>query len=286
MSAAAAKPWLVIYHANCADGFSAAWVFHHHHQRGVIGRPYPEFHAGRYGYAPPDVAGRHVFLVDFSFKRPVVESMLAEAASVTLIDHHATALDDLAGLPGLAMYTDLARSGATLAWDFLFPGELRPLLLGHIEDRDLWKFQLAGTREISAAVFSRPYDMATWDRLMASDPADLVVLTAQGEAIERKHRKDLNELVATCRRTLTIDGMAVPAANMPSIFASDAGELLATGEPFAAVYWDTAEHRQFSLRSRGPDGADVAAIAQRYGGGGHLNAAGFRVTRDHELARA
>lgn len=30
---------------------------------------------------------------------------------------------------------------------------------------------------------------------------------------------------------------------------------------------------------------DVALIAEGFGGGGHRNAAGFRVTRDHELAR-
>jgi hypothetical protein len=54
---------------------------------------------------------------------------------VTLIDHHKTALEDLAGLPSLHTFTDLERSGATLAWDYLFPDKPRPLLLGHIEDR-------------------------------------------------------------------------------------------------------------------------------------------------------
>ena len=33
-------------------------------------------------------------------------------------------------------------------------------------------------------------------------------------------------------------------------------------------------------------GLDVAAICEGYGGGGHRQAAGFRVTREHELARA
>jgi hypothetical protein len=111
------------------------------------------------------------------------------------------------------------------------------------------------------------------------------VMTAQGAAIERKHRKDVAELVATCRRRITIAGHSVPVASMPYTMASDAGHLLSEGEPFAAVYWDTAEHRQFSLRSR-PEGLDVAAICQGFGGGGHKHAAGFRVGREHELARA
>lgn len=280
-----ALPALVIYHAKCADGFSAAWVFHHHHQRTVVGRPYPEFVPGRYGYPAPDVAGRDVYLVDFSFKREVVAAMLASARSVTLIDHHKSAIEDLAGLPGLIHFTDLNRSGATLAWDYLFPGQQRPLLLGHIEDRDLWRFKLPHTREIQSVVFSLEYTFDNWDQLMAAAPHDLVAMTAQGAAIERKHRKDVAELVGTCRRRIVIADRLVWAASLPHTMASDAGELMSEGEPFAAVYWDTAEHRQFSLRSRGADGADVALIAEGFGGGGHRNAAGFRVTRDHELAR-
>jgi len=281
---------LVIYHGACADGFGAAWVFHHHHQRGVYGRPYPEFVAGRYGHPPPDVLDRDVFLVDFSYRAHVVRDMLTKARSVTLIDHHKSAIEDLSHLAdaGLRLYTDLNRSGATLAWDYLFPGQPRPLLLGHIEDRDLWRFKLPHTREIQAAVFSLPYDMATWDKLMAADPHDLVALTAQGAAIERKHRKDVAELVAATRRRITLGHHSqVHAANLPYVFASDAGELLCADDPsrFAAVYWDTADHRQFSLRSR-PGGMDVATIAESFGGGGHQHAAGFRVERWHHLAKA
>ena len=278
---------LVIYHHNCADGFSAAWVFHHYFQQYTIGRK-PEFVPGRYGYPPPDVTGREVYLVDFSYKRDVMAQLVDQAARVTLIDHHQTALQDLAGLPGLVTYTDLERSGATLAWDYLFPGEsgpLRPLLLGHIEDRDLWRFKLPHTREIQASVFSMEYTFDNWDRLMRASAHDLVVMTAQGAAIERKHRKDVAELVAACRRRMTIAGVEVWAASLPYTMASDGGELLATDHPFGAVYWDTADHRQFSLRSRG-EGLDVAAICQTFGGGGHRNAAGFRVPRSHELARA
>lgn len=64
---------------------------------------------------------------------------------------------------------------------------------------------------------------------------------------------------------------------------SDAGHELAKGQPFAACYWDTPQGRVFSLRSSA-DGVDVAEIAKQYGGGGHRNAAGFRVTYVQALA--
>jgi len=282
------KP-LVIYHGNCADGFSAAWCFWRKY------RDAADYLAGVYQQDPPDVAGRDVYLVDFSYKRPVVERMLAQANSVCLIDHHKTAIEDLQPLfmqdswtgepKQLAHFTDLNRSGATLAWDYLFPGEDRPLLLGHVEDRDLWRFKLPGTREIQAFVFSHEYTFEQWDRLMSAGQVELLQMTAAGAAIERKHHKDVAELVGVCKRRMVIGGHEVPVASLPYTLVSDAAHEMAKGEPFAACYWDTAEGRVFGLRAA-DDGLDVSDVAKQYGGGGHAKAAGFKVPRDHALAMA
>jgi oligoribonuclease NrnB/cAMP/cGMP phosphodiesterase (DHH superfamily) len=282
------KP-LVIYHGNCADGFSAAWCFWRKFKDDA------EYHAGVYQQDPPDVTGRDVYLVDFSYKRSVVEDMLTKAKSVTLIDHHKSAIEDLRPLfaqdswtgepKQLAHFTDLDRSGSTLAWDYLFPGEDRPLLLGHVEDRDLWRFKLPGTREIQAFVFSHEYTFEMWDTLMSADQVELLKMTAAGAAIERKHHKDIAELVGVCKRRMVIAGHDVPVASLPYTMGSDAGHLMAKGEKFSACYWDTADGRVFGLRSE-EGGFDVSEIAKQYGGGGHVRAAGFKVPRDHQLAQS
>lgn len=271
---------LVIYHGNCADGFSAAWCFWHKFGDAC------DYLAGVYQQPPPDVTGRMVYLVDFSYKRAVVLDMLAVASHVCLIDHHKTALEDLADIDSdkFSSFTDLNRSGATLAWDYLFPNEPRPLLLGHIEDRDLWRFKLAGTREIQANVFSYEYSFELWDKLMSADQAELMTMTVAGAAIERKHHKDIAELLKVCKRRMVIGGHDVPVASLPYTLVSDAGHKMAQGEPFAACYWDTAEGRIFGLRAA-DDGLDVSDIAKQYGGGGHAKAAGFKVPRNHELAQ-
>ena len=274
------KP-LVIYHGNCADGFSAAWCFWRKYGEAC------DYLAGVYQQEPPDVTGRAVYLVDFSYKRSVVLRMLEQASHIVLIDHHKTALEDLAGIESekFSTFTDLNRSGATLAWDFLFPGEDRPLLLGHVEDRDLWRFKLAGTREIQAFVFSHEYTFEQWDRLMSADQVELLKMTAAGAAIERKHHKDVAELVAVCKRRMVIGAYDVPVASLPYTLVSDAAHLMAQGEPFAACYWDTAEGRVFGLRAN-DEGVDVSEVAKQYGGGGHAKAAGFKVPRGHALAVA
>lgn len=283
---------LVIYHGNCADGFSAAWCFWRKYRDGA------DYVAGVYQQEPPDVTGREVYLVDFSYKAHVVAEMLRLARSVTLIDHHKTAIDDLRTLKAdmvatngngmgdnFGWFCDLDRSGATLAWDYLFPGEQRPPLLGHVEDRDLWRFKLPGTREIQAFVFSHEYTFEQWDKMMAADQVELLKMTAAGAAIERKHHKDVAELVGVCKRRMVIGGHDVPVASLPYTLVSDAAHLMAQGEPFAACYWDTSDGRTFGLRAS-DDGLDVSDIAKQYGGGGHAKAAGFKVPRDHELAAA
>ena len=277
---------LCIYHGNCADGFGAAWVV-----RRALGDAV-EFHPGIYGEAPPDVTGRDVVMVDFSYKRDVLAPMVAEASSVLILDHHKSAQEDLADCaPAPASWQewqagvnareicfgalfDMNRSGAGLAWDFFNPFNARPALINHIEDRDLWRFALPNTREIQAALFSYAYDFATWDNLMGKPVQDLVT---EGICIERKHMKDLRELLPIVRRTMFIGGYEVPVANMPYTMASDAANMLADGHPFAATYYDTAVDRVFSLRSKAEYGADVSAIAAVYGGGGHKHAAGFRL---------
>ncbi|WP_313243739.1 DHHA1 domain-containing protein [Stenotrophomonas rhizophila] len=308
------KP-LVIYHANCADGFTAAWA--------VRQAMDAEFYPGVHGEPPPDVTDRVVILVDFSYPRGQLVDMARVARSLLVLDHHKTAEADLAsgevkvgtvGQVGLTVaqvvrldnlpdargawdyysanscvgdavvcaFFDMDRSGAGIAWDFFHPGAPRPELIDHVEDRDLWRFALPGTREIQAAVFSYPYEFDVWDLLMETP---METLRAQGVAIERKHHKDVAELVKVAKRQMVIGHYDVPVASLPYTLASDAGHLMAKGKPFAACYYDKDGGRVFSLRST-DQGVDVSEVAKLYGGGGHARAAGFTVPRDHELARA
>lgn len=299
---------LCIYHGNCADGFGSAWAV-----REALGDSV-EFYAGVYQEPPPDVKGRDVIMVDFSYKADVLYEIGRTAETVLILDHHKTAAEDLAKYPppldgpynpadmwqwarecnapnAVHVLFDMERSGAGITWDYFHPGKPRPKLIDHIEDRDLWRFNLPNTREIQAAIFSLPYEFEAWDPWFRTD--DLSQLVTEGAAIERKHHKDVAELTKVVTRPMRIDGHVVPIANLPYTLTSDAGHLLC-GEvqcppgiggptvsryPFAGCYWDTPEGRVFSLRSR-EDGFDVGEIAKQYGGGGHKHASGFRVPFD------
>ena len=284
------KPQICIYHAPCQDGFTAAWA---------IWKRWPdvEFIPGVYGQDPPEnLVGKCVLLVDFTYKRPVLEKMAEQAYCITILDHHKSAQEDLAPfirpvlgfdyweldeggqevrLPRIQACFDMNKSGAMMAWEYANPDLAAPELVKHVQDRDLWWFALEGTRQIAATLSSHPYDFNVWDRLAVECQSEVAraQLIAEGQAIERKHHKDIAELLAICTRTMVIGGHRVPVANLPRTLSSDGAGKLAEGQPFGACYYENSEgKRVFSLRVR-DGGVDVSAIAVAYGGGRNVDAA-------------
>lgn len=283
---------LCIYHHGCADGFAGAWVVRKYLRETAIGdslaTDWPvldlepvDFHPGIYGEAPPDVTDRDVILVDFSYKRPELLRMAEQARHITIIDHHDSAQRELIDLPAnVRTIFDNSQCGAMLAWQYFFDDRPAPMLLHHIQDRDLWQWRLPLTREIVAALYSYPMDFAAWDNLMRQP---LLTLEHEGRTLIRQQESHIEALIENLTRWIHFGDVAIPAANVPWFYASEVAGRLAEGNPFAAAYQDDEHGRKWSLRSA-KDGADVSAIARALGGGGHIHAAGFRMTREEVAA--
>jgi hypothetical protein len=297
------KP-ICIYHGGCDDGFAAAWSV-----RDALGDAV-EYVAGQYGREPPDVAGRDVIMVDFSYKAPVIEVMRNTARSILILDHHKTAQADLETFGTIGDYGedwptwlatvtkmvdanpqlcptaclfDMARSGAGIAWDFFHPGQARPEFINYIEDRDLWRKSLAGSDEFTIALRSYPMEFAIWDQMVMGDGAQRLI--SEGYSLQRYYRLRVEEFKrGAYRSTMFFDGglagsIEAPcmATNAPYFAASEvAGELSAMdGVAFGLCYFEGSDGSYYySLRSRGD--FDVSEVAKSYGGGGHKNAAGFK----------
>lgn len=271
---------LCIYHGGCDDGFGAAWAV-----RRALGSDV-EFYPGVYQKSPPDVTGRDVIMVDFSYKRPIIKEMTRTAKSILILDHHKTAAEDLSGLPpvpppleielhgwrpdtGIAVLFDMERSGAGLAWNH-FNDEPRPPFINYLEDRDLWRKSLPDGDAFTMALRSYPQDFETWDKIAWDVPR----LIDEGRSILRYYRLRCEEL-KRCAYVATLAGVPIWITNAPYFAASEvAGELAERGLSFGACYFEVEPGRfQYSLRSRGE--FDVSEIAKKFGGGGHKGAAGF-----------
>lgn len=261
------NPQTVIYHGNCLDGFTAAWAM----KRSLVTGPTTQYVAANYGDAPPDVDGRDVWIVDFSYPRDVVLDIKRRAAHLVIFDHHKTAAEALDGLD-FAVF-DMNRSGAGITWDQMVSTKSRHWLVDYVEDRDLWRFKLDHSKEVNAWIGAcRRDSFADWDAL-AETPLPQVI--AKGEAVLAYIDRYVHEMSAQAR-TVRFEGHDVPMVNAPYLCISDLVGKLAESAPFAVGWFQRSDGKYaYSLRSRGAEGLDVSEIAMRFGGGGHRNAAGF-----------
>jgi hypothetical protein len=259
----APRPTFVLYHANCPDGFGGAWsawlalggaatycpVSH--------GEPLPEL--------PPDASA---LMVDIAYPRDVTLALRERVRELVILDHHKSAQDELGDLTFATF--DMNRSGAMMAWNYLHPGKEPPPLIRYVQDRDLWRFELPNSREVTAALASYPMTFETWSALDVND------LAREGTAILRFRDQTVQTMVEFARWG-EIGGYRVPIVNATAHW-SDVGEAMLERfpeAPFVGVYFEDADGaRRWSLRSR-PD-FDVSEVAKKLGGGGHRQAAGFR----------
>jgi len=263
---------LIIYHGKCIDGFTAAWAAWR--QFGDRAEYVPALH----GEAPPDVTDRKVYIVDFSYPRPVLEEMWGKASFLAVFDHHKTAQADLAGLTYCAF--DMNRSGAGLTWDHIVSSARCPLV-NYVEDRDLWRFALPFSKEVNALIGSERQDFRAWDALDERLRNDFDGCVRTGAALLRQVERYVEEM-AQQARMVDFAGHTVPIVNAPYINTSELVGKLAETAPFAVGWYQRGDGKYaYSLRSRGD--FDVSELAKTFGGGGHRNAAGFTSdTRVHE----
>lgn len=256
------SPSLVLYHAECADGFGAAWA---------LWRKFPDakFLPVKHGNPPPSgMNDQRVVIVDFSYTRETLEAMAKETNALLILDHHITAEKALAGLP--YAYFDLKKSGAVLAWEWAHEHPV-PWLLDYIQDKDLWTWALPASREINAAIASHPFDFQLWNSFKQED------LEQEGQAILRYEHELVSKLAAQAVQ-VEFHGETVPSVQS-AILTSQIGERLSADAPFCVIWHDRDGRRYFSMRSR-EEGTDVGSIAASFGGGGHTHAAGFSVGLD------
>lgn len=269
---------IVSYHGGCPDGMGAALsAYRALGDRAIYlpvyhDRPFPAELQG-------NLASTTVYCLDYCPKQPDLLRLVASAREVIVLDHHdgvAERTADLFASGALSGKIDQQHSGAVLAWRWFHPRAAVPYLFCHVQDRDLWKWELPRSASVLAAVDSYPLDLQTWSHLLERVEHDPGSLNAEGIPILR-FRQQLVDATAALARPVDFLGYSVLAANTQDWLASEVGHILAPDHDFSVCYHDLANgFRKFSLRST-PQGLNVREICEKLGGGGHVHAAGCQV---------
>lgn len=288
---------VVIYHADCNDGFTAAWVFHKWYESQY---KHVDYISASYGEDIPDselTKNRDVYILDFSYKPDLLIKLADNSNSVTLLDHHKTAKEDWekalvnwyeesdgqATIPSnLDIHFDMSKSGAGLAWErFRITDEYQrtPVMVLHAQDYDLWKFEHPNTKAYIARIALEAREFEVWDKLYDwlehDGPQSYTSFIAEGTILELAFEKQCWDIILAGAKEITIGKFTGLGVNAPAMFASRIGNILANRSGTFGATWfeDSKGVTRFSLRSNGA--FDVSAIAKEYGGGGHKNASGF-----------
>jgi len=265
---------LVIVHSDCPDGFCAAWLCHL-----AAGGRRVEYVQAAYGDAPPDVSGRRVLVADFSYPRDVLDAMAETAASLLVLDHHATAAEALEGAE-YAIF-DMDRSGAGLVLDVVHGGG-RALphtrwVARYVEDRDLWRGRLPQSDACGEYLHSLPRrgpdDFAAWTTAawQGRDSAALygrVLCRVRDQYVE-----ELSGQAVECAVPGT--GHVLPCVCAPRRWRSQLLHAVASAHPSGrALGWYPRGDGRVDYSLRGTEGHPVRDLAEALGGGGHDLAAG------------
>lgn len=285
-------PPLVLYHAQCPDGFASAWVA----KRFFDGcNTAADFHPMGYGHPVPQHAAARdvVYVVDYCLPEPMLRELARTVGTVYVLDHHKTNLaviDAVADVKNVKCDFRMEHSGAWLAWNHFFPTKPQHSLTLYAEDRDLWAWKLPYSAEVNAVLSSLPWSFDAWSGVADTLPAtpDAVgkdhPLVPRGRSILDAQERMIEDHLAQSFEA-ELDGHKILAVNCTVLsIVSDLTGRLAEGRAFGLSWFVRKDGKaQVSLRSRGKTGLDVSEIARRHGGGGHAPAAGFQVDKGEPL---
>lgn len=273
----------VISHANCPDGMGAIFAFYLKHKNSIN---YVRINHNSEKFKGLDVSNlknKRVWMVDISLARTdLLELYELTNKKLLVLDHHLTAQKDLEGLEFCKF--DMNKSGAVLAYEYIFPEEKVPMLFQHIQDRDLWKFEIQNSKEFLAALDVTPATFKDWsafykESLTKDGYKDIV---SRGKYILLSNQSLQNRIM---ERTYYINSKGfenIPIVNTP-IFASEILSRLCENAAFALSYTYTGEKYIFSVRSCEGTSFTAREYAELFGGGGHKHAAGFSIKNMDEL---
>lgn len=227
--------------------------------------------------------------------------------------------DDLATggwAANLELVFDMKRAGCQIAWDWITSqvnsiAQPRPWFLEYIADRDLWTWHLPNSKLINTALFGLKLTI-TPDSIeeklapirMQKDQDWFITQELMPYALAAEEFN--NDLLRTACNKATECHLVIPGTEDVTIPASgyrvwlgttigslrsDLGNQLCNKPltdgtlPDLAAIWHyefSADEWWISLRSL-DTGADVSAIAKKFGGGGHMRAAGFTLRSSDNL---
>ena len=277
---------ILCYHHNDMDGRSAGAVVAHYF--GI--EDGANFHEVNYDGNLPDIENAkdfdQVIFVDYSFTEKtcnVLKDLIKKEVNVIWIDHHDSSIRLIKDhpefeLPGIVKD---GISGAALAYMYFYNVQYDeiPYFLKLVSDYDCWILKL----DPLSSYFKLGIDMVdsnpfsdTWKNLL-NNPEKASAVNAiceTGKVIKMYVDKTNKETLEAASFETELSGhkcLAVNARGNSWVFGDKIKEY-----PLVCLFHYDKDKYEYSLYSNGYGNINCGKIAENYGGGGHVKAAGFK----------
>lgn len=267
------KPVVILYHADCPDGFGAAWAAWKKFGKRA------EYRAISHGMPLlPGLRGKEIYLLDITYGARDLSRLRNVNRRVVVIDHHESVEDIVTSQPEHVY--DVAHSGAYLAWRYFHPRKPVPRLILHLQDVDLWRWKLPHTLEIFGTLGFEGFEFKKWERFAndLNNPKKRKAIIETGKIIERNERHLIERIIRFNAEPVRFLGRKIYVVNSP-IFESEIPHKLIEKYPPMAIVWRVKNGmKTFSVRT--DISVNAAKVAAKFGGGGHPRSAGFALPLD------
>lgn len=320
---------IVYYHKNCIDGvISALSSAKYLGFNNVTYKPltYGDVSLNNLSEIEECFDKDLVFVLDFSFKKEVLESISSLLrGKMVIIDHHESVFKDL-GLEFTEQYLQVfdnidvylspnKKSGAILTYDFFntissennYEYDLNSLYNGNkvikypyacvlADDGDRWIFKEGNvTNYFRAGMYSFMSEWSVdknWLSILDDQNGLLDVVLDKGSVLDKNH-KNMVEIIAKDATNIMFYDWNVNIVNANPIFSSDLGNLLAKTKinndklpDFAIVWYYNHKKNEVIASLRSIGEFNVSDVASEFNGGGHKNAAGFAMPAEEFMILA
>ena len=264
---------MILFYDGDPDGICACHVFK---KFGTLKDKYPA------QYIPGDRSAEFphnkihkdeiIIFTDYCASKEDIKKILEKTEEVYLIDHHISTIEDLKEfkLKGLQ---DINFSSCELMFKFCKPKEELPKYVKLIGDFDCWRENKVEGYQLALAIqtFKLSPDSPIWE--IANKKLDTLLVI--GKTIFNFTQKEFKD------KENKIFPLKFEGLNFLAINHNDRGAWCFEQHPdkdkkdaLLSFHWDGKEWNisVYSVKSS----VDVSKIAKKYGGGGHVKAAGFR----------
>lgn len=277
----------VIFHKDCMDGLASAFIAH---SSFLKAEEEAEFYPMHYSdvnnvYDIPLNEGDIVYILDFSLPEEMIRELSCKVEHIYIIDHHKTAQFLLnLNIDNVSVDFDNEQSGAMLTFYFFADrgiNLLEPELFEYVQDRDLWKWELPGSREVSAALalMVEKNSIKSFKEAYWLFDKSIPEFKNTGTIALKTQQKQVNEKVDKCF-DIKLLGQHFKIINATENISELGNDICNKYDmPSIMFFYTSLDTVVLSFRSLDYL-TDVSIIAKQFGGGGHANSSGATISTD------